>query len=76
VGTEMDTQAKLIGTIEKFFVDKGFGFARTKDGKSHFVHVYDLIGDGEPSVGDKVSFVPGTGKDGRSLARQVEILNK
>jgi uncharacterized membrane protein YsdA (DUF1294 family)/cold shock CspA family protein len=53
---------------------RGFGFIAAEDGTRYFVHI-STIGRiaTRPRTGDRVSFLPAKGKDGRPQARLVTI---
>jgi cold shock CspA family protein len=74
----MSVQAKLTGTVKNYFEEKGFGFIiGAGDRVELFFHIRDVVsGEYEPCKGDRVTFVIGTGKNGRQRAQQVEILSK
>ena len=38
----MDGSLKMIGTVIRVFLDKGYGFIRGSDGLSRFLHASDL----------------------------------
>lgn len=61
------------GTLVKWNDERGFGFARTRDGGVEvFVHVSEFPRSGRrPQIGDPLSFEIRTGDDGRKQARAV-----
>lgn len=54
---------------------RGFGFVQGSDEQRYFVHISDIgrIAN-RPRNGDRVSFTPGRGRDGRPVAKSVTIL--
>jgi cold shock CspA family protein len=66
-------QERLVGVIDRFFPDKGFGFVHYEQGQSIFFHVTQVEGDStELSVGTRVSFRVGHNpKKGKSQAEAV-----
>lgn len=71
----IDEPVPLIGVIETFDEQKGFGFIRTSDQRSHFLHRSEVLGKTMPQVGMKVTFFEGF-KRGRSRACYVRIQNE
>lgn len=65
---------RLSGTIRTWHDDRGFGFiAPTHGGAELFVHISALPRDGSrPTVGEKLSYELGRGKDGRPQAVKVQ----
>lgn len=63
------------GEIVQWNDERGFGFIKGANGQRHFVHI-SAIGRiaTRPREGDRVTFTPGTGRDGRPQARSVRIL--
>ena len=64
-------QERASGTIKFFDHQRGYGFVQTADEHELFMHVTDFVSDDEPHVGDRVSFVERTGRDGRPRAISV-----
>ena len=62
------------GELVQWNDERGFGFILAADGQRYFVHISQVgrIAT-RPRIGDRVSFVPGKGDDGRLQARQVAI---
>ncbi|MEO8136771.1 MAG: cold shock and DUF1294 domain-containing protein [Betaproteobacteria bacterium] len=56
--------------------DRGFGFIRRPDGsETIFVHIRSIRRATErPRIGDRMSYSIGVGKDGRSVANEVDIV--
>lgn len=65
---------RLSGTLRTWHDDRGFGFiAPTHGGAELFVHFSALPRDGtRPTVGEKLSYELGRGKDGRPQALKVQ----
>lgn len=63
------------GQLVQWNDDRGFGFIEAGDGQRHFVHI-SAMGRfaGRPRIGDRVSFLPVTGPDGRPRASTVRML--
>lgn len=63
------------GKLVEWNDDRGFGFIRGSNGTRYFVHISSIgrIAT-RPAVGDAVSFLVGTGRDGRPEAQSVSIL--
>jgi len=63
------------GRLVQWNDERGFGFIEGGDGQRHFVHI-SAIGRiaTRPRIGDRVSFMPGRGADGRLQAHSVTIL--
>ena len=61
------------GTLAKWNDERGFGFARTRDGGVEvFVHISEFPRSGRrPQIGDPLSFEIRTGADGRKQAHAV-----
>ena len=64
---------RLSGILRSWNDDRGFGFiAPTHGGAELFVHISSLPGDGKrPTVGEKLTFELGRGKDGKPQAINV-----
>jgi cold shock CspA family protein len=64
---------RLSGTLRTWNDDRGFGFiAPTHGGAELFVHISELPRDGtRPTVGEKLSYELGRGKDGKPQAINV-----
>lgn len=65
------------GTVKWFNPSKGFGFIEPEDGsKDAFVHIsaVEAAGLGTLNEGQKVSFVIEAGKDGKSSAANLSIV--
>ncbi|MEO1492995.1 MAG: cold-shock protein [Pseudomonadota bacterium] len=65
------------GTVKWFNTDKGYGFiAPDEGGKDVFVHVTAVKDAGLPSLNEnqKVIFEVKEGRDGRSLASDLQVL--
>lgn len=70
------TPVRRSGALGDWNDERGFGFVEPSDGTRRvFVHVSEFPKDGpRPSDGDELSFVVGTGPDGRRQALAVEII--
>lgn len=56
------------GTVKVWKSDKGYGFVAADDGPDVFLHITALDGQGEPNIGQRVSFdVLDTEKGKRAL---------
>ncbi|MBE7733501.1 DUF1294 domain-containing protein [Devosia faecipullorum] len=66
---------RLSGELLDWNDARGFGFVRGSDEQRYFVHISDIgrIAN-RPRNGDRVSFTPGRGRDGRPVAKSVAIL--
>jgi cold shock CspA family protein len=65
------------GVIKWFAEARGYGFLITPAHRGDlFFHIRDYTGPALPKAGDKVSFVLGTGRDGRSAAKNVRFLSE
>jgi cold shock protein len=63
------------GRIESFKGDRGYGFiAPDEGGKNVFVHISELPNKLEPPVGARVEFEVTTGRDGRTCASDVRLI--
>ncbi len=49
-----DDERQFVGTIDKWFADRGYGFVQRDDGEVAFVHRRDT--PFEPTVGERVAF--------------------
>ena len=67
----MSTMVRLTGRIGHWNAERGYGFIQTADEHELFVHVTDFVSDDEPHVGDRVSFIERTGRDGKPRAISV-----
>ncbi len=65
---------RLTGTLRTWHDDRGFGFiAPTQGGAELFVHISALPRDGaRPTIGEKLTYEIGRGKDGKPQAIQVQ----
>ena len=65
---------RLTGTLRTWHDDRGFGFiAPTQGGAELFVHISALPRDGaRPTIGEKLTYEIGRGKDGKPQAVQVQ----
>jgi len=52
------------GEVIKWFDDKGFGFVKTDDNKSYFLHISQMANQEAPKVGDTVKFEAATSDRG------------
>ena len=64
------------GKLKFWHIDRGFGFVKCDDGyEDIFMHITSLLGSGidpdELTVGDRLSFDIGRGRDGRTAAENV-----
>jgi cold shock CspA family protein len=50
---------------------RGYGFIQTANEHELFLHVSDFVSDDDPHVGDRVSFIERTGRDGKPRAISV-----
>jgi cold shock CspA family protein len=65
------------GTVRNYIEARGFGSIVGLDGAHYFYHVSAVAEDSpDPQIGDRVTFVVGTGRDGRSCANKVAVLPK
>lgn len=66
--------ARQTGELVQWNDERGFGFIAGDDGQRSFVHISDIgrIAT-RPRAGDRVSFTPGRGSDGRPTAKDVRI---
>lgn len=66
--------ARQNGELVQWNDERGFGFIIGDDGVRCFVHISDIgrIAP-RPRAGDRVSFAPGRGVDGRTAAKDVRI---
>lgn len=73
--SEQDGAALVTGTIKWFDESKGYGFVVRDDSRDDiFCHINQVAEECDfPKEGDRVSFVEGTGRDGRPFARRVTI---
>lgn len=63
-----------MGTIKKWFAEKGFGFIRpAAGGEDVFAHSSAMPANFYPQEGDTLSFVRGISKDGRPRALDVRL---
>jgi cold shock CspA family protein len=68
----MSTMVRSAGKVAHWNAARGFGFIQTAQEHELFMHVTDWVSDGdEPHVGDRVSFIERTGRDGRPRAISV-----
>lgn len=66
--------ARQNGELVQWNDERGFGFIAGDDGRRSFVHISDIARIAtRPRIGDRVSFTPGHGTDGRPAAREVRI---
>jgi len=64
----------LGGALVEWNDARGFGFIEADDGARYFVHISEVgLRNRRPSLGDRVSFVPKIGEDGRKQAASVRI---
>ncbi|ODT75594.1 MAG: hypothetical protein ABS76_33825 [Pelagibacterium sp. SCN 64-44] len=65
----------LVGELIQWNDERGFGFIAGDDGARYFVHISN-IGRivTRPRIGDRLSFRPGPGRDGRPAALSASIL--
>jgi len=66
------------GTVKRFLSDKGFGFLKPDDGTEDiFFHVSALSRSGITDVleGDRFTFEIGEGRDGRSAAMNLKLVD-
>ena len=66
------------GVVKWFNARKGFGFITDEDGLDYFVHFSEIQQDGfrKLDANQQVMFEPGEDSHGRSIAKQVEILEE
>ena len=66
------------GVVKWFNARKGFGFITDEDGLDYFVHFSEIQQDGFRKLDaiQHVIFEPGEDGRGRSIAKQVEILEE
>jgi tetratricopeptide (TPR) repeat protein/cold shock CspA family protein len=68
------TRERLVGVIDRFFVDKGFGFVQYGEGRSIFFHVTQCEDVPAPAPGLRVSFLVGhNAKKGKPQAEAVRM---
>jgi cold shock CspA family protein len=65
---------KLTGKIKFWNERRGYGFIIVDDGSEIFGHDSQLLGVWVPNKDDKVEFVMGTDRTGRTVAGQIVIL--
>lgn len=66
--------ARQTGQLAAWNDERGFGFVEEDDGGRLFLHVSSIRRIAtRPRIGDRVSFVTGTGRDGRPAAMDVMI---
>ena len=72
----MDGSPRRSGVLADWDDERGFGWvAETGGARRVFLHVSAYpAGAARPMVGDEITFVLGAGRDGRSQAREVEVL--
>jgi cold shock CspA family protein len=64
--------ARKSGKLTQWDDDRGFGFIAGDDGQRNFVHISGIKRSAiRPQPGDRVTYVPGSGKDGRPAATSV-----
>jgi uncharacterized membrane protein YsdA (DUF1294 family)/cold shock CspA family protein len=64
----------LGGALVEWNDARGFGFIEADDGARYFVHISEVgLRQRRPNLGDRVSFVPKIGEDGRKQAASVRI---
>lgn len=62
----------LGGALVEWNDARGFGFIEADDGARYFVHISEVgLRQRRPNLGDRVSFVPKIGEDGRKQAASV-----
>jgi CspA family cold shock protein len=59
------------GTVKTWNLEKRFGFIKQESGRDVFVHASNIVGGGNLSLGDVVSYEMGVGKSGKSCAVNV-----
>jgi uncharacterized membrane protein YsdA (DUF1294 family)/cold shock CspA family protein len=60
---------RVSGELVQWNDERGFGFIRDDEGRRYFVHISDIRRDGgRPIEGNRLTFVPSTGQDGRPVA--------
>ncbi len=67
-----------IGTVKFFNTDRGYGFIAPEDGsKDAFVHIsaIERAGIGSLSEGQKVEYELESGKDGKSSAENLRLVD-
>ena len=64
-----------LGTVKFFNVKAGFGFIACDSGADIYFHSTSINKSSRlPASGDRVKFIPGLSRRGRSLARNVAVL--
>jgi CspA family cold shock protein len=63
-----------VGTIKMYDQTRGFGFISCADGSEIYFHVTSIASNKPPEAGDRVKFIPGLSRRGRSLTRNVAVL--
>jgi CspA family cold shock protein len=65
-----------VGTVKRWFEDRGFGFITQADGSEIFVHHSGIEGSGRKSLreGQRVQYTVGKGMKGRPQAQNVKPL--
>jgi cold shock CspA family protein len=78
----MNDKPRLIGRMDRWIAQKGFGFIRPdeggKTGGGLFCHIRDIagLGAGEtPQQGQRLSFVLDKDRDGRRRAADIRLLD-
>jgi cold shock CspA family protein len=62
------------GTVKTFDPIRGFGFIAIDSGAEIYFHATGIESDKPLAVGDRVKFVQGYSRDGRTRARNVAVL--
>jgi cold shock protein len=68
----------LVGTINRFFPESGYGFLQTDDGKTRvFVHITQLLRFGIPAVknGDRLEFGIQMDRGNRECATNLRLID-
>jgi cold shock CspA family protein len=63
-----------IGVVEDFNPQRGYGFIRTADGRSHYLHRSEMTDGKLPLAGMRVTFFEGF-KEGRTRACYVSLVS-
>ena len=73
--TRVQNPEIMVGEVEHFNNDKGFGFVVGSDGQSYFLHRSDIEDNLIPVKGDEVQFYPGVKRE-RPRACYVALIRK